>query len=143
MEWLIIWLVVAAVMIIAEVVSLGLTSIWFAGGAFVSAICAWAGCNWVVQLIVFSAVSLVLLFVMRPLAKKKFMVAVEKTNVDGLVGQQAIVTEAINNLEAKGAAKINGVEWTARSADDSNIPEGSKVIVEAVSGVKLIVRMAQ
>ena len=139
-EWLIIWLVVAAVMIISEVVSLGLTSIWFAVGAFVSAICAWAGATWVVQLVVFAAVSLVMLLLMRPIAKKKFMREVIKTNVESLAGQEGIVTETINNVEAKGAVKLNGLEWTARSTDDSEIPEGTRVTVESVSGVKLMVR---
>ena len=140
MEWLIIWLVVAAVMVVAEVISFGLTSIWFAGGAFISAICAWAGADWVVQLVVFSVVSLALLFLMRPLAKKKLIRETEKTNVESLAGQQGIVTEAINNVEAKGAVKLNGLTWTARSVDDSEIPEGTKVTVESVSGVKLMVK---
>lgn len=142
MKFMIIWLVVAAIMVIAEMLSLGLTSIWFAGGAFVTAILAVVGVPFVPQLVCFAVVSLVLLFVMRPLAKDKFMKDIEKTNVDSLIGKQGIVTETIDNLKATGAVKLNGVEWTARSADTSEIEKGQTVVVEKIEGVKAIVRRA-
>ena len=55
------------------------------------------------------------------------------------IGQEAVVTEEINNLLGKGQAKIRGVIWTARSADESVIPKDSIVIIKAIEGVKLIV----
>ena len=56
-----------------------------------------------------------------------------------LLGKEAVVTEDINNTHATGAVKIKGTVWTARSSDDSEIPEGEIVIVKAIEGVKLIV----
>ena len=83
--------------------------------------------------------SILLWIFTRPIAMKYLNLGKEKTNIDSLVGQQAIVTETINNLESLGHAKINGLEWTARSADNTIIEAGSVVIVKEISGVKLIV----
>ncbi len=139
MENLLIWLIIAGVMLVAEIVSLGLTTIWFAGGAVVAAACSCFNVGWIPQVIVFSVVSLVLLFLMRPLAEKKLMKDTIKTNVESLVGAKAIVTEDIDNLNAKGTVKVNGLEWTARSADDTAISAGTTVTIRAIEGVKLMV----
>jgi membrane protein implicated in regulation of membrane protease activity len=136
---LIIWLVIAAIMIVAEIISLGLTTIWFAGGAMVAALLAYLGAGWLVQIVVFAVVSLILLLFTRPIAQKHLMKDPEKTNVEALVGMTAYVTEAIDNVKAKGVVKLNGLEWSARSEDGSSIAEDEEVVVKAVSGVKLIV----
>ncbi len=133
------WLVVAALMIVAEIVTLGLTSIWFAGGAVCAGLSSVLGAPAVLQLVIFAIVSLALLFFMRPLAKKRFMTDTVKTNVDSLIGMQGIVTETINNLEGKGVVKLNGLSWTARSLLENEIPVGTTVSVEKIEGVKLIV----
>jgi membrane protein implicated in regulation of membrane protease activity len=139
-SWLVIWLAVAAVMIIAEIASMGLTSIWFAGGALVAAIIAQCGGHWALQLVCFAAVSVVLLIFTRPLFAKHIMKTNEKTNVESLIGEKAIVKERIDNVKAEGAAMVNGLEWTARSADDTVIEAGSTVEIVEVRGVKLIVK---
>jgi membrane protein implicated in regulation of membrane protease activity len=138
--WFVIWLVVAAVMIILEMISLGLTSIWFAGGAIVSAIIAYMGGHWTLQLVCFAAVSVILLVFTRPVLAKHMMKTNEKTNVESLIGQNAVVKERIDNLKAEGVVVINGLEWTARSTDDTVIDAGSKVEIVEVKGVKLIVK---
>lgn len=136
---LIIWLAIAVVMIIMEIVSLGLTTIWFAGGALIAALVAFLGGKLMLQIMVFSVVSLVLLIFTRPIAQKHLMKNTEKTNVESLIGKIGIVTADIRNLELEGVVKLNGLEWSARSEDETDIPKGSKVEVKAVSGVKLIV----
>lgn len=75
----------------------------------------------------------------RPFAAKHLMKNVEKTNVDSLIGKEGIVKQEINNLEAQGVVKLSGMEWSARSADDSKIAAGEKVLVQSIDGVKLIV----
>lgn len=135
----IIWLSIAAILIILELITVSLTSVWFAGGAIATAICSMFTEHLWIQLIIFMAVSIILWIFTRPIALKYLNLGKEKTNVESLAGQQAIVTETINNLEAVGHAKINGLEWTARSVDDSVIEAGSPVIIKKVSGVKLIV----
>lgn len=136
---IIIWLVVAALLIIVEIATMGLTTIWFAGGAVVAALAAIFEAHWLVQVLLFAIVSLVLLIFTRPIATKHLMKEQEKTNVESLVGQTALVTATINNIKSEGTVKINGLEWTARSLNDTVIEEGSKVVIDSVSGVKLIV----
>ena len=136
---MIIWLIAAAVLIIMEIISLGLTTIWFAGGALVAALMAYLGLHWIIQVLIFAVVSLLLLLFTRPLAVKHLMKEPEKTNVEGLIGKTGYVTKTINNLKAEGEVKLNGMEWTARSKDDEVIEENEEVIVEEISGVKLVV----
>lgn len=137
----IIWLVVAAIMIVLEIISLGLTSIWFAGGALVAAVVAWLGAHWVIQVVVFAVVSLVLLIFTRPIAQKHLMKNIEKTNVESLVGTVGYVTTTIDNIKAEGVVKLDGKEWWAKSVDGSTIEAGSLVVVKEISGVKLIVEL--
>lgn len=135
----VIWLWIAVILIIIELITVSLTSIWFAVGAIAAAVCGMFTDNLWIQLIIFMVASIVLWIFTRPIALKYLNLGKEKTNVDSLAGQQAIVTETINNIEALGHAKINGLEWTARSVDDSVIEAGSVVTIKEVSGVKLIV----
>lgn len=137
---LICWLLLAAIFIVIEIITLGLTTIWFAGGAFVAAIATACGANLVIQIILFVVVSVVLLFLTRPIAVKHLNANTEKTNAEALVGAKAVVLEEINNLKETGKAKVNGMEWTARAkSDDEIIPVDSMVTITEISGVKLIV----
>ena len=118
---------------------MGLTTIWFAGGALAAFIAALCGASLLVELGLFLVVSFLLLFAFRPLAMRYVNSRTVKTNVESLAGETARVTEEINNEMGQGTAVLNGQEWTARSADDTVIPAGSLVVVDAVSGVKLLV----
>ena len=134
------WLLLSAVFIILEIASLGLTSIWFAGGAFVAAIAGALGGGLVIQILCFVAVSVVLLIFTRPVAIRFLDANTEKTNAEALIGQHAVVLQEINNLEGVGQAKVNGMEWTARAREDTDvIPIGEKVKIVEIQGVKLIV----
>lgn len=137
------WLLLAAIFIIIEIISLGLTTIWFAGGAFVAAISALCGANLVIQIIIFVLVSVLLVLFTRPWAVKHLDSKTEKTNAEALIGLNAVVLEEINNLNDTGRAKINGMEWTARAKDDSIIiPAGYIAHIVDIQGVKLIVEKA-
>ena len=141
---LIFWMVLLILCIGIEVLTLGLTTIWFAAGALVAIFAALLYMPIFVQVILFLVVSLVLLFFTRPIAVKYFNRDRVKTNVESMVGRQAIVTGEIDNVQAKGQVTVSGQEWSARSWDDRvRIPEGTVVVVAAISGVKLIVRMEQ
>lgn len=136
---LLIWLVLIAVFIIIEIATLGLTTIWFAGGALVAFLAGLCGANSTVQIVLFFVVSIALLFCVRPSACKKFNSNRVKTNVDGLIGMEGKVLQQIDNFNQKGAVLLDGKEWTARSVDDTIIEVGEKVYVVKISGVKLIV----
>lgn len=134
------WLVVFVVCIVAEIVSMGLTTIWFAGGALVAAVAAALSAPIWIQIVLFFGASLVLLYFTRPIAVKYFNKDRVKTNAESLVGQQAIVISEINNIQGIGQVMVNGQEWSARNVDEGKqLAVGSVVIVRAISGVKLMV----
>ena len=135
----IIWLVVLAILLVIEFLTLGLTTVWVAGGALVAFLVSLAGGPLWLQLLLFIAVSVVLLLFTRPLAVKYLNKDVQKTNVDSIPGQKGIVTATIDNLKAEGQVTIQGMEWTARAKNGNTIEKGKVVRVTAVEGVKLIV----
>lgn len=139
-EMVIIWLVVMIAAIVIEFVSLGLTSVWFAGGALIAALAALANLPLGIQIILFLLVSILLLVFTRPVAVKYFNRERIRTNVEGLVGKQAIVISEIDNLQGVGQVSVNGQEWSARNfADGKLLAPGTIVKIRAVNGVKLIV----
>ena len=135
-----IWLGLVAVLLVIEALTVGLTTIWFAGGALAAAIAAWAGVGQIVQWILFIVVSLVLLIFTRPVAVRYMNRGVEKTNVERLIGQKAIVIQKVDNLSQTGQVRVGDVEWMARTrSDDVQIPEKTVAVIKEVQGVKLIV----
>ncbi len=135
-----IWIALTVVFIIAEAASAQLTTVWFALGSLVAFVLAICGVNSIaVQIIVFLAVSAVSLIATRPLVKKMMSKRVVATNADRNIGEIGITISEINNLEGTGEVKVKGVIWTARSAADNVIPEGARVQVKSIEGVKLIV----
>ena len=136
----IIWLALTAVLLLIEIVTLGLTTIWFAAGALFAFFAALLGMNQGIQIGVFVVVSVVLLFFTRPLAVKYLNTKTIKTNTEALVGKTARVIVDINNLKSQGPVVINGLEWTARSSDDTVVFKiGDAVTIVGIEGVKLIV----
>ena len=134
------WLIAMIVLLGIEVATLGLTTIWFAGGWLAAFAAALLGAGTAAQILVFFVVSLVLLFVTRPIAVKYFNRERTRTNVDSLIGRTAVVTQDIDNLKGTGAAVVNGQTWTARAREDGQkLAEGTVVKICSISGVKLIV----
>lgn len=133
------WMGAAVILLLIEILTLGLTSIWFAGGAVLAAITAFVGGPLLLQLAVFIAVSCLLFFFTRPLAQKYLNSTVEKTNVEALIGQHGIVRETIDNFQGKGKVYVNGMDWSAKSLHDEEIPEGTEIVIHKIQGVKLIV----
>lgn len=138
------WLILTALMLIIEVATLGLTTIWFAAGALLAFIAALLNVPTVIQIILFVVSSIILLVSTRPIATKYLNAKTTKTNAESLVGQTAKVTERIDNLSSQGLVYINGLTWTARSTEDARIIENGTVVrVAGISGVKLIVEEIQ
>lgn len=134
------WLILLIGLIIIELMTMALTTVWFAGGALAAAIVAGIGGPVWLQVVVFLLISLMLLLFTRPIAVKYFNKDREKTNVESMIGKQAIVISEIDNIEGIGQVTVGGQEWSARSLDDMvKLPIGAVVYIRAVSGVKLIV----
>ena len=124
----------------SSIISLGLTTIWFGIGAIGAAVVAWMGYGIWVQLFVFAVLSVIAMAVFRPIAVRYLNRDKEKTNVEDVVGKIVVVTKEIDNEQATGEVRLNGIEWTARSEDGRVIPKEDKVTVVSVEGVKLIVK---
>lgn len=140
----ILWLALFVVLLIVEILTMGLTTVWFAGGALVALVLAIAGLELPVQIITFLIVSIVLLILTRPIAIKFFNQEREKTNVDGLIGRKAVVLDAIDTIHGTGRVEINGMEWSAKTEDmECVIAPGKIVVVEGIQGVKLIVKQEE
>lgn len=136
-----IWLALMVVFIVVEIITVGLTSIWFAGGALAALLAALTGLGIVVQIVIFFGVSFVLLFYTRPFALKYVKPHNVKTNYEEIIGKEVLVTERIDNKEETGKAVFNGMEWTARSTEEQSVMEaGEMAQVVEIKGVKLYVK---
>lgn len=135
------WLIGLAVLLLIEIVTLGLTTIWFAGGALVAFIVALLGADFWLQFLCFSLVSLILIIFTRPVAVRKLNKNRIKTNYEGLIGKVVKITKTVDNENQSGEAVVNGQEWTVRSAiENVIIPPGTKVKIVNIEGVRLIVK---
>ena len=134
-----IWLVIAIALIIGEVLTVGLTFLWFAVGAVAGLLVAWLhGPVWL-QLVAAVLVSALALALVRPVAARFFSPKHTPTNADRILGSTALVTQGIDNGAEQGQVKIAGQVWTARSQQNVVIPAGREVKVLRIEGVKVIV----
>jgi len=139
MQW--VWLGLVIFFALFELYTYSLTTVWLAIAALVMVFLSLLleSMSLPAQILVFLAISAVLLIFTRPLAVKKFKMGKTKTNVDSLAGRHAIVQKSITEFE-RGEVKINGQTWAAVSEDGSEIAAGNKCEILRVEGVKLIVR---
>ena len=134
------WLIIVIVMAVIDIITLGLTTTWFAGGALVAFIASLLGADLAVQIILFIVVSVALMALTRPLAVNYLNRDRVKTNAESLIGKLGVVKEKVDNLNAQGIVSVEGQEWTARAIDDEMIPLYAVVEVVEIRGVKLMVR---
>ena len=134
------WLALLIIFVVVECLTVGLVSIWFAGGALVAMLLAMAGAGAIWQDIVFLITSGLLLIITRPFVKKYLLNKKVKTNYQSVIGEVAKVTETIDNYNQTGTAFADGKEWTARSTEDTVTMEKDTLVkVVAIEGVKLMV----
>ena len=135
-----IWLGIVIITLIIEIITQGLTTIWFSIGAAVAAVMTiWSPPVWV-QILVFCVVSVVVMLLARPFAKKMTKGTITPTNADRLIGEEAIVLAEIDNSKKKGQVSVRDLEWLARSESEDVIEEGATVTILRIEGVKLIVK---
>ena len=133
------WLIVFAIMLIAELATAGtLVSIWFSFGALAAFVVQKLGFGMIGQLLAFIVVSVALLFLTKPFVKKVKPEYVP-TNMDRLIGKVCIVLDEIDELGTKGSVAVDGKEWSAVNTEGKTIPAGERVRVKDIKGVKLIV----
>ena len=136
----IIWLVLLVLFVIVEAACpIHLISVWFASGSLAALVVNWFhGPLWL-QVLIFVLVSGGLLLALWPFTKKFLNPNVTATNIDSVIGSIGIVTSSIDNIEAHGQVKLNGMEWTARSTTGEPIAAHTRVQVDKIEGVKVFV----
>lgn len=135
-----IWLLIFAAMIITEIATAtALVSIWFALGALAAFAVSAVGFGFTAQIVVFIAVSVLLLIFTKPFVKKVIKPGYTPTNTDRLLGELCIVVDGIDDMGSKGSVIIDGKEWSAVSDDGKPIESGSRAKVMDIRGVKLVV----
>lgn len=144
--WIVIWMAVLVAAIIAEVITNAFVSIWFIAGALVltalNVVFYYIGISalmWYWQLLIFLALSTVLVFLFRPIVMKKWIRKVPRTNADRNIGESGIIIKTIEP-HSYGLVKVSGQEWTAFSDSEEALESGSRVKVIAIHGVKLKVK---
>lgn len=133
-----IWAVIFVVTLIIELETADLTTIWFCVSSLITLICSFFSLDILYQIIIFVALSFVLILATRPLTKKMMNKDIIHTNTDKLVGMIATVTKKIVDGEI-GEVKVDNNLWRAISIDGISINENEKVIVNSLSGNKVVV----
>ncbi|MCQ2541175.1 MAG: NfeD family protein [Lachnospiraceae bacterium] len=137
----IVWLVLLLVFAVTEFLTQGITTIWFAIAAGVSLLLALIGAPIWLQVVVFVVLSAVLLIVGRQILVKKYNNSLEKTNVEAVIGQTALVIEDIDGKLGAGRVIIGGMEWAAAPEEaNAKFAKDAQVTVVDVKGVKVIVK---
>ena len=134
-----IWLILFVVLVVFEIATMGLTTIWFAAGALIAFFASLLHATWWLQFVFFIVVSLIMLIFTRPFALRYVNRHTTKTNIDSVIGQTGRVIAQIDNAQASGYVTINGIEWAARSADGCVMEVDTMVTVKSIEGVKVIV----
>ncbi|HBN11803.1 MAG TPA: NfeD family protein [Ruminococcus sp.] len=135
----VLWIIICIIMVIAEIATLQLVSIWFAGGALLAFIASFfLPFEW--QFGIFAFSSLALLLCTMPFIKKFKNQKYIPTNYDIDIGKTAVVTETIDKKNNSGRAVLNDVNWLAVSENENDVIEkGENVIIKDIKGAKLIV----
>lgn len=136
----ILWIALIIAFVVIEIVTVGLTSIWFAGGALVALLAQLLGLNVYWQLVLFIAVSAILMTTTRPWALKYFKPRLVKTNYETVLGENVCLTETVDNMKGTGTAVYKGQEWSARAYENGTIFEAGTIVeVKEIRGVTLYV----
>lgn len=134
-----IWLVIAGVCLVIEIMTTGFLVFWLAIGALISMVVSLFTDSILIQTAVFVISSAILIFATKPFVKKFAKTKDVKTNAFSIIGQNGIVTKEIDSINAKGQVKIDGETWSAVGKDDMDIPKGTEVEVLEIKGVKAVV----
>ena len=139
-----IWFIIGLGLSALEIATPGFVVLWFGVGAFCAGIAALLGVDsLVMQIVIFSIISIVMLLLSRTLFKNVFLKgspgAELKTNSEALIGKSGRVTDEINNTESKGRVVVESQDWSARSANNQIIAAGATITVIRTEGAKLIV----
>ncbi len=135
-----IWLIIAGICLIIEIMTVGFLIFWFAIGALLAMVTSLFTDNIIIQTTVFILSSTILIFATKPFVQK-FLSKKDtiKTNVYSIVGKTGIVIKDIDSVQSLGQVKVDGEVWSAIGLNDINIAQGTEVEIREIKGVKAIV----
>ena len=135
-----IWLIIAGVCLIIEIITTGFLVFWFSLGALLAMIVSLFTENIIIQTTLFIISSTILIFATKPFLKKfaKHDESV-KTNVYSIIGKTGIVTTDIDSINGTGQIKVDGEIWSAIGEKELTISKGTEVEIKEIKGVKAIV----
>ena len=134
-----IWLIIAGVCLVAEIITTGFLVFWLAIGALISMVVSLFTDNILIQTATFVISSAILIFATKPFVKKFAKTKDVKTNAFSIIGQNGVVTKQIDSINAKGKVKVDGETSSAVGKNDIDIPKGTEVEVLEIKGVKAVV----
>ena len=134
-----IWLILAGVFVIGEVLTSGFLIFWFGLAALIAMAVSFVTDNIIIQTTVFLISSVILILATKPLVKKFAKVETTKTNAFSLIDKKGIVTKDISSINSTGQVKVEGELWSATGENDMEISKGTEVKIKEIKGVKLIV----
>ena len=139
MEPWLIWIIIAAVFAVGEIVTLSFFLAPFAGGALAAAAVDGLGGGLPLSFVAFLLVSAVLLLALRPVARAhRRTPASLRTGTDALIGRPATALERVT--EGAGSVKLEGEVWSARPYDETEVIEpGARVTVMEIRGATALV----
>ena len=139
-----IWCVVIVISVLLEAMSpLQLTSIWAGAGAVVALILELCGVDMTIQIVVFFVVTILLIILTRPFAKKMTSFKKSATNADMNIGKLGKVTKVVDPELGIFRVRVENNDWSAVTEDRTIPAVGSEITVLRIEGVKLIVKAVE
>lgn len=137
---IIFWAVLTVALVGVEFATVQFVSVWFAAGSIVAFISSLFGIEFYWQVILFVAVSLILLIATRPLVKRFLKRPIIKTNADSLISKECVVIEEISNTKGTGRVHVEGLDWAAKSLNMEKVyPVNATCLIKEIQGVTLVV----
>lgn len=137
MPW--IWLGVMVICVFIEAFTMYLTTIWGAISAIPLIFISRTSLPIKWQLLIFSLLTVALIFSTRPFAVKKLKVGKDKTNVNTMIGEEVLITKNVSKFQRGEAKSKNGVIWNVSSQSEDEIQKGTTAKVVEINGNTLVV----
>jgi len=134
-----IWLILAGIFVIAEIVTMGFLVFWLGLGALCAMLTSFITDNIIIQTTVFVITSTLFICLTRQLSKKLSKNDKKITNSNAIIGKKAIVIKDIDPTLGVGQIKVNGEVWSAKCEDGTTIKEKTEVLILRIDGVKAVV----
>lgn len=135
-----IWLIIAGVCFVIEMMTAGFLVFWFGIGALLTMLVSFVLDNLVLQTCIFIISSTSLIFLTKPLVKKLYKSEKKvATNAYSIIGKKGVVTQDINETHGVGQIKVAGEVWSAKTSDGSIIEKGTQIEIVKIDGVKAVV----